>query len=144
MLERKIMMKKNPAILSLVEEKWIQQAFDDYFREGQTTLYFCTNSNSIKPADSLDIKHVYFKLKGETFISLRAAFVEFTDDNPSRFRLPGCENEVAKYYYGFKMPVWLKDRIDLSDLKYFNSEKYLRPDVPGTCIIIDPFENENF
>ncbi len=133
--------EKYPAILSLVEKKWIDQAFDDYFSKGKTVLYFGTNSKGIKPADSLNVKYIYFKLKGETSISLRADFVDFTDDNPSKFRLPGYENEMAKYYYGFKKPLWLENRLNLSDLKYFKSGKGLRPDVPGACIIMDPFEN---
>lgn len=133
--------EKYPAILSLVEKNWIRQAFDDYFSKGKTILYFCTDSNCIKPAGSLNIKHVYFKLKGEISISLKADFVGFTERNPREFRLPGCENEIAKYYYGFKIPIWLKSPFALSDLKYFKSGKNLRPDVPGACIIIDPFEN---
>jgi hypothetical protein len=132
---------KYPAILSLVEERWIQQAFDQYFSKGRTVLYFCTNSAHLKSASDLNnIKNVYFKLKGYSCISLKADYVNITEDNPSNFRLPGYEHETARYYYGFKMPVWLENRIDLCDLQRYTSEKQLRPDVPGACIIIDPFE----
>jgi hypothetical protein len=129
-----------PAILAIVQEEWIRLAFDNYFSNNKDTLYFSTDSNGIKPAESLAIKHVYFKLKGKTYISLKADFVDFTESNPSEFRLPGSENGQAKYYYGFKMPTWLKNPLNLIDLKHFKSGKNVRTDIPGATIIVDPYE----
>jgi hypothetical protein len=131
---------ESPAILAIVQEGWIRLAFDNYFSNDRDTLYFSTDSNGIKPAESLDIKHVYFKLKGKTYISLKADFVDFTEINPSEFRLPGSESGLAKYYYGFKMPTWLKNPLNLIDLKHFTSGKNVRPDIPGATIIADPWE----
>ena len=107
-----------PAILSLIEERWIHQALNNYFSKGRDILYFSSNSVGIKPAASLNIKHVYFKLKGTPYISWKANFVGFTERIPSEFRLPGYENELAKYYYGFNRPERLESYVHLTDLKY--------------------------
>jgi len=129
--------KQEPALLSLVEEKWIEQAFANYFSRGKEILYFCTNSN-IKATGELNIRHVYFKLKGKTHISLKAKLVGFSESNPAEFRLPGCETEKAKYYYGFSNLTWVDNIIDLPDLEYYKTGKNLRTDLPGACIIVDP------
>lgn len=127
----------SPALLGLVEEKWIEQAFGYFKNSGKEKLYFRTNS-AIGAASSLDIKSVYFKLKGRTELSLKADWVELLEDNPRDYRLPGSEDDLGKYYYGYKNLKWLKTPIDLVDAKRYKSGKNLRTDVPGACIIIDP------
>ena len=126
-----------PALLGLVEEKWIEQAFVYFKNGGKEKLYFCTNS-SIGAASSPDIKSVYFKLKGRKELSLKADWVELLEDNPRGYRLSGSEDDLGKYYYGYKNLRWLKNQVNLVDVKYYKSGKNLRTDVPGACIIVDP------
>ena len=126
-----------PALLGLVEEKWIDQAFAYFKNSGKEKLYFRTNS-AIGAASSPDVKSVYFKLKGRTELSLKADWVELLEDNPRECRLPGSEDDLGKYYYGYKNLRWLKTPVNLVDVKYYKSGKSLRTDVPGACIIADP------
>ena len=128
--------EKKPALLALVEEKWIDQA-SICFNSGREIVYFCTNSN-IKAVSSMGIKNVYFKIKGKKYIGYKADLVGFKDKNPKELRLPGRENETAKYYYGYKNLRILNDIVNLTDLGYFKSGVKLRTDVPGACIISDP------
>lgn len=86
----------------------------------------------------LPIKSIYFKIKGSKEIAVKADFLELAEENPASFRLPGSETKTGKYYYGYKNLRELKRVVDLIDLKYFKSQKNLRTDVPGSCIIIDP------
>jgi hypothetical protein len=135
--------EKYPAILSIVEKFWIEQAFL-YFDEGKDILYFVSDSTQLGPVNSLNIKHVYFKPIGQLYINAIANFVDFTLNNPSQFRLPGSEDATGKYYYGFTRLEWIKPPLypyDLTDLKYFKSNKNLRTDVMGAPIIIDPYPN---
>lgn len=127
----------NPALLGLVEEKWIEQAFAYFKNSGKEKLYFCTNS-AMGAANSPDIKSVYFKLKGRTELSLKADWIELLEDNPRDYRLPGSEDDFGKYYYGYKNLRWLKNPVNLVDVKRYKSGKNLRTDVPGACIIVDP------
>lgn len=128
---------ETPALLALVEEKWIEQAFDYFKNTGKNKLYFLTNSG-IGSLSDLKARQVYFKLKGKTDISLKADFIELLDKNPSQHRLPGYETENGKYYYGYKNLRWLSSPVKLVDLKHFKSRQSLRADVPGACVIIDP------
>ena len=125
-----------PALFVPVERHWINEAFD-YFNKGKEKVYF-TTSSGIGAAAQLSIEHVYFKLKGDKTVSAIADFIDLTTDNPVDFRLRGSEGQTGKYYYGYKNLKWLKNPIDLLELKYFESQKNLRIDVPGACIILDP------
>lgn len=126
-----------PALLGLVEEKWIEQAFAYFKNSEKEKLYFFTSS-AIGAARSADIKSVYFKTKGRVELRLKADWVDLLEDNPRDYRLPGSENNLGKYYYGYKNLRWLKNQINLVDVKYYKSGKNLRTDVPGACIIVDP------
>lgn len=127
---------KKPALLSLVNEKWIDQAFE-CFSKGREKIYFFTDA-SIGNANSSNIRYVYFKYTGRQYISLRADFIGVTDRNPKEHRLPGYENETGKYYYGFKNFKWLKIPLELEELKYFSTGRNVPRDLPGACIIADP------
>jgi len=126
-----------PALLGLVEERWIEQAFAYFKNSEKQKLYFRTNA-AIGAAKSPEIKSAYFKLKGKTKLSLKADWVELLEDNPREYRLPGSEDDRGKYYYGYKNLRWLKNSVNLADVKYYKSGKNLRTDVPGACIIADP------
>ena len=89
--------------------------------------------------NKLDIKHVYFKPKGNCFITAMANFVNIKFNNPKTFRLPNTQNITGKYYYGFKRIKTLNKQIPLSDITRYPSNKFLRNDVPGVCLINDPF-----
>lgn len=128
---------QNPALLSLVQGQWIEQAIDYFKKSGKEKLYFYTNSG-IGLAGSEDLRSVYFKLKGKTELSLKADWVELLQKNPVNFRLPGYEKETGRYYYGFKNLRWLKTPIPLTSLKHYKSGKSLRTDIPGACLIVDP------
>ena len=131
-------MLHNPAIFTPVLGKWIQEAFT-YFYKGNTLLYFYTDSNLLSNTNKLDIKHVYFKPKGNCFITAMANFVNIKFNNPKTFRLPNTQNITGKYYYGFKRIKTLNKQIPLSDITRYPSNKFLRNDVPGVCLINDPF-----
>lgn len=126
---------KSPALFVPILKQWIDEAFV-FFSEGKEKLYFFTNSG-IGTAGSLGIKSVYFKLKGDREITAKADFIDLLEENPDAYRLPGAKAQ-GKYFYGYKNLRWLKKAVSLIDLKYFKSEKNLRTDVPGACIILDP------
>lgn len=132
---------RKPALFIPVEEKWIQKAFECFANGSREKIYFFTNVN-ISSIANLNIKHIYFKLKGKTEVSVMADFIELLEENPSEHRLPGSENELGRYYYGYKNLEWLKEPVELGDLEYFKTGKKLRNDVPGACIIVDPFATE--
>src|SRR3989338_1955661 len=90
-----------------------------YILKGKDKLYFSTKSN-ISKAQYLPIKKVYFKLKDETTISAVAEFIGLHPNPPIEFRLRGKESWEGKYYYGFKNLRWLKNEIELEDLKTFD------------------------
>jgi hypothetical protein len=127
-----------PALLAIVERKWIDKAQEEYFPSGQDLLYFSTNSNAIANAGNLSIKNVYFKLKGTTCLTFKADFIDLVTENPRILRLSGSEDELAKYYYGFRNIRPLSDMCKLSSLFRYGSHKQVRNDTPGSCIIIDP------
>lgn len=127
----------HPALFAPVEGRWIDSAIS-YFKNGKDRLYFYTNAN-IGQASELEIRHVYFKAKGDNSVSAQADFIELREDNPVQFRLPGDENNTGRYYYGYKNIRKLDSPINLESLKYYKSDKNLRNDIPGPCIIADPF-----
>ena len=108
-----------------------------YILKGKDKLYFSTKSN-ISKAQYLPIKKVYFKLKDETTISAVADFIDLDPSPPLEFRLRGKESWEGKYYYGFKNLRWLKNEIELEDLKTFDKGKSLSKYNAGALIIRDP------
>jgi len=136
-------MKENSgraALLALVNQKWIEAAFN-YFRTGKTKLYFKTDS-PIKKAINEDIAKVYFKLTarpaGKVEISHMANLIEVTDKNPHRYRLPGCESETGKYYYGFNNLKKLNIPLKLEEMERYSTGKRLLRTLPGACLIANP------
>jgi len=125
-----------PAIVVPVEGKWIDQAIE-YFRE-KDILYFLTNSKALAQTFNLRIQKVYFKLKGESAISYEADFLGVLTQNPSHYRLPGCEDEAGLYYYGFRNLRQMDAEIELPDLCYFTTGNNLLTSLPGVSIIADP------
>lgn len=128
----------NPALFVPVEGKWIDKAFD-YFKE-KNILYFYTDSH-IGIVKDLPIKKVFFKRKGDKFVSAVAEFVDITTENPINFRLKDNENIRGKYFYGFKNLKLINNTIRLNNLEYFKSGKKLMNDVPGVCLIKEPKSN---
>lgn len=124
-----------PALFVPVEGKWIDKAFE-YFKE-KSPLYFYTDSH-IGRLKNLNIRKMFFKRKGDKFVSAVAEFVNITIENPINHRLKENENVKGKYYYGFKNLKLIKHPIKLDNLKYFKSGKKLRNDTPGACIIKEP------
>ena len=133
--------ERHPAILTIVNKTWIEQAFV-YFSQGKDLLYFASDSTQLGPVKSLSIKHVYFKPVGQPYINTKADFVDITINNPSQFRLPGSEHFTGKHYYGFTRLERINspaNLFDVTDLRYFRSNKNLRVDVPAPTIIVDPY-----
>ena len=124
-----------PALFVPVKGKWISEAFE-YFNEGKSKLYFYTDAN-IGQVTDLGVKNVYFKLKGENFISAKADFIDILEYNPDEYRLPDTKAS-GKYYYGYRNLRWLFNKVALTDLQYFRTGNNLRNDIPGACIIMDP------
>lgn len=135
------MLKTQPSIFAPVQKKWIEEALE-YFNQGNKILYFYTNSSRIAPAEKLDTKFVFFKVKGENTVSAVAEFVDLSSDNPKEFRLPSSINIEGKYYYGFKNLKLLEDKISLNKIMRYPSSKILRNDAPGACLIYDSLDIE--
>lgn len=130
-----------PALFIPIQGKWIKQAFDD-FSKGKEKITFYTGSN-IGEAANLGIKTVYFKVKGDREITAKADFISLSDKYPAGEQLAGENMGVGKYYYTYNNLEWLESPVSIIDLKYFKSDNNLRTDVPGACIILDPFADEN-
>lgn len=134
--------QKIPALLSVIDEIWIDEAFE-YFQNGKKDkLYFFSDSGQIKNANSLGIKCVYFKitdifLKKQEVVA-KADFIEITIVNPVEYRLPEPEVGEGKYYYGFKNLRRLKEPVDITELQYFSTGNNLLSSTPGATIIKDP------
>jgi hypothetical protein len=127
--------KGNPALFAPIEAKWLSAAFD--FLKTKDKLFF-TSGAHIGAGMSLPIVNVYFKIKKTTVISAKATFLQIVTENPSQYRLPGNENEISRFYYGFKNLKQLSNKVPLQDLKYYSTHSNLKNDVPGACFIIDP------
>lgn len=127
---------KKPALFVPIERRWIDLAFD-CFKKGQENIYFYTNSN-VSAVANLEVESIYFKIKGNKEIQVKANFIDLVEELPKSYRLPGHELPAGKYYYGYNGLRWLKKTVDLTDLKYFKTQNNLRTDVPGSCLIIDP------
>lgn len=134
------------ALFAPVEGKWLIKA-REYFSTGKDFLYFFTRSRQIFGAAKvkLDIRHVYFKKKGETVVTTRGDFKHFIDKAPAPDeRLPGGEADEywssakGKFFcYAFSDLVSIAP-IPLSELQYYGTKTILRNDVPGACIIKEP------
>jgi hypothetical protein len=129
-----------PALMIPLQGEWITQA-EEHFRTGQQQLYFYTNGN-IGQARTLPVKRVYFKATGETVISAYADFIEVTTENPRQYRLKGREDNLGRFYYGFRNLKSMQTPIELTSLQYYTTGGQLRNDVPGSCIIIDPLTQD--
>ena len=120
------------ALLIPLESENLEAAFNYLQREDKVYLG-C--GAKIERAARLSIKHVYFKAKGESSACAIADFISLETENPSHNRLPGNENLLARYYYGFKNLRRILPTVALTDFKYYRTGKQLRNDVPGACIV---------
>lgn len=125
--------RKLPALLALVEPKWLDEAFAE-FKSGKREISFGTGAE-IGQASELPIKNVYFKTTGTTTVVSKATFTELTTVNPVAKRLTSSKTHttVYKYYYGFCELTWLAPT-PLSSLRFFTGTP-VPNDVPGACII---------
>jgi len=125
-----------PSLFIPIKKQEVEKA-ENKFKKGVEKVYFYSNSN-IGEIDSLVVKSIYFKFKGDNQISVKADIVDFTQEFPKNYPLFEGESLQGKYYYGFINLRRLKQCVPLVDLKHFVSSKNLRNDVPGACIILDP------
>jgi hypothetical protein len=132
-----------PALFIPIHGRWIDEALS-FFENGNKLLYFMTDAG-IGRAFDLPINSVYFKLKGTIKIAFKAEFDGLETINPREYRLKGDEAHTGKYYYGFKNLKVLKEQTDLCELrrlvtsgKKLKMGEFMRNDVPGACIILDP------
>lgn len=134
------------ALFAPVEGKWLTSA-REYFSTGKDLLYFFTRSRQISAAaeTELDIRHVYFKRKGQNAVTMRGDFKHLIDKAPPPDRrLSGGKadeywlNAKGKFFcYAFCNLVSIPP-IPLSELRYYGTQTFLRNDVPGACIIKEP------
>src|SRR5579863_88428 len=123
------------ALFAPVEGKWLDKA-RQYFDAGNNVLYFYTNA-SIGQAAELNIHNVYFKEKGNIAVTAQADFVELRMEDPVEKRLPDSAGTTGRFYYGFRNLRQI-DPIQLSELRYYNTDMPLQNDVPGARIIKQP------
>lgn len=135
-----------PAILSLVEEKWLNQA-NKQLQGGREEIYLGTNSRGLGPAIQFSegrLKRIYFKVKGKAQVVASAEFTGITTYNVPEKRLDWLESDNGwNYYYGFRRLRYLPVPLLLSHLKYFTTGGTIPNDVPGPCLIQDPEESES-
>jgi hypothetical protein len=122
----------HPAILSIVEEKWLILANEE-FRKGRSVIHFSAKTSLGLSKDAPTIRHVYFKTHGVNIVA-RADAAGVTDANPRATRLPGSEDELGKFYYGFSMLQWIEP-IPLARLKFYNTGNPVPNDHPGTRLV---------
>ncbi len=125
------------ALFVPLEPRPLKDAFD-YFGSGKDELYYFTKS-PIGQARSLPIRHVYFKIKGESSVCAQARFTGLSRDRPIENCLPGKERTDG-WYYGFRDLKRLVTNIELTSLKRFKTGNTLLNSVPGACIIQDPID----
>jgi len=130
-------MNNQPAIFAPIKKVWLEEAVK-YFKGGNEFLYFYTDSYGIVNAENLEVKNIYFKAKGENFISAVAEFVDMVTENPKEYRLPNSIEVKGKYYYGFKNIKILEIKIPMNKITRYLSNLTLRNDTPGLCIINEP------
>jgi len=124
-----------PAMLSIVESRWIDAAFQHFKKKNK--LYFYTDDKRIQSVMTSDIAKVYIKSKGSNEVEYVAELIEITEENQKEYRLEGYENEIGLFYYGFKNLRRLHKSIPMTDLIYYNTGNYLRNDAQGINIILD-------
>jgi len=127
------------ALFAPIEGKWLEAA-REHFAAGNESLMFGTDA-SIGPAAESDARYVYFKRKGETEVSSRAELIEVTPENRALQRLAGHDKHPYRIYYVFRNLKGIKP-IQLSELRYYNTDRALRNDVPGARIIQEPETTE--
>lgn len=126
-----------PAALFVpIEGQWIDAA-KDYFRNGNDLLYFFTDASIGQAAKLEGIRYVYFKRKHEKQVTDRGDLVRVTTEHQQQNRLPGYAPGRGRFYYGFRNLVTIEP-IPLSGLRYYTTDRTLRDDVPGACIIREP------
>jgi len=125
------------ALLAPVEGGWMDAA-RDYFAAGKDVLYFVTDA-SIGHAAELGVRHVYFNKTVGTEVTWRADLVRITTDPQPLNTLPGRAKNAGRFYYGFRGLHRIKP-IHLSKLRYHNTDRALREDVPGPRVINEPNE----
>lgn len=130
-------MTKLLAIFVPIEKKWVEMAVE-YFGKGNILLHFYTNSKTVGNAEKVGVEKIYFKIKGENFISVVADFVKLLNENPKINIFEVNTKIKAKYFYSFKNFKILKQKIPLNEVTRFPSKKILRNDTPGACIINNP------
>jgi hypothetical protein len=124
-----------PALFAPVEGKYLDMAHEYFVRKD--VLYFFTNAR-IRRAAELDIHHIYFKKKGENAVAARGDFKELTEIAPlPDKRLPGSVSKKPGFYYAFGNLKQI-DPLPLCKLRYYATDKALRNDVMGACIISEP------
>jgi hypothetical protein len=123
---------KLPALLALVEPKWLEQAFRELIN-GKPAIAFRTDAQ-IGNADGLPIKNVYFKVTGKPEVVARADFIKVTTDNPREKRLTGHQDDEGKFYYVFRTLTSLPPT-SLSLLRFFKTGTTVPNEQPGACII---------
>jgi hypothetical protein len=129
---KRVHLGNSPALLALVEPKFLTQAFDELIN-GKREIYFGTDAQ-IGQAAGLPIRKVYFKPTGQNQVVAVADFIEGTTKTPLKKRLTGHPDYEWKFYYGFRGIASLLP-IPLSSLRFFNTRTPVPDQQPGACII---------
>ena len=112
--------RRRPALLAVIKLQFLNMAFSE-FESGKTEIYFGTNAGLGKVVEHPP-QNVYFKVNKKTAIVAQARVTALTRDNQPTKRLPGFENDIQKYYYGFSNLVSLSPEIPLIELTRFESD----------------------
>jgi hypothetical protein len=123
------------ALLAPVEGRWLDAA-RGYFAGGKDVLYFFTYA-SIAHATELGVRHVYFKKASETGVTWRAELARITTDPQPLNTLAGHAQNGGRFYYGFRELQRIKP-VQLSELRYYSTDRALRQDAPGPRVINEP------
>jgi hypothetical protein len=126
-----------PALLAIVKQKWIDQAFQE-FAGGKDVICFGTNSPAVTRAISIKPSRVYFKPIGSVGIYAVADCVGVTTENIIACRLRGSEHSERSFYYGFRNLIRLKDRLPIGALRHFGNRLTVSKFVQGACLVVDP------
>ena len=126
-----------PALLALVEQAWIEQAFKD-FRDGADVVYFGTDSTRVGPARKISPSYVYFKPNGRNEATARARFVALSEETVVGKHVSGNGDRQWRFYYGFTDLVQLKSPVAIESMRYYSTNNTLRNDVASSCLIVAP------
>lgn len=124
----------NPALLGLTDNETAID-IERYFKLGKTKLYIGSDANIGYRPNDFSIAKVYFKIKGNDFISYEADFIEITDQNLLEFRLHGAESDETKFYYGFANFKKLEEIIPLDRVENYHTSKLIRKTQPCPAIV---------